>query len=204
MKSKIHKYQNKLLATSKTKILILAITFLMSMKVSAQGMPVYDNTNFISLAKSLIESAKQTSQLLKTVDYLKKQKENIERVTGAIQQLHAVQEIIQNNQRLYILVQNDLSDILNSPYIKVDEIDAITESFTSLLDNSLDNMDFISGILSDDNLKMTDSERAEILKEKERESKIMVSQIKTKTKRYRDIISFRKMQDRVNNRETNY
>ena len=167
-------------------------------------MPVYDNTNFISLAKSLIESAKQTSQLLKTVDFLKKQKENIERVNSAIQQLRAVKEIAQNNQRLFRLVQNDLSDILNSPYIKVGEIDNITKSFTSLLDNSMENVDFISDILSSDNLKMTDSERAEFLKDKERESKEMVSQIKSKTKRYRDIISFRKMQDRVNNRETNY
>jgi hypothetical protein len=59
-------------------------------------------------------------------------------------------------------------------------------------------------ILSSDNLKMTDAERAEVLKEKELESKEMVSNIQTKTKRYRDIISFRKMQDKVNNRETEY
>ncbi len=52
--------------------------------------------------------------------------------------------------------------------------------------------------------KMTDAERAEVLKQKELESKQMVSNINTKTKRYRDIISFRKMQDKVNNRETNY
>ena len=51
---------------------------------------------------------------------------------------------------------------------------------------------------------MTDAERAEVLKKKEQESKEMVSNITTKTKRYRDIISFRKMQDKVNNRETNY
>ena len=51
---------------------------------------------------------------------------------------------------------------------------------------------------------MTDAERAEVLKMMERESKEMVSNITTKTKRYKDIISFRKMQDKVNNRETNY
>ena len=65
-------------------------------------------------------------------------------------------------------------------------------------------MDFIEQILSSDYLKMTDAERAEILKEKELESKEMVSSITTRTKRYRDIISFREMQDKINNRETNY
>ena len=56
----------------------------------SQGMPVYDNTNFISLAKSLIESAKQTTQLLKTVEFLKTQKENIEKVNNVVRQLKAV------------------------------------------------------------------------------------------------------------------
>ena len=49
----------------KTKIMILAMAIMLGGKAISQGMPVYDNTNFISLAKSLIESAKQTSQLLK-------------------------------------------------------------------------------------------------------------------------------------------
>ena len=55
-----------------------------------------------------------------------------------------------------------------------------------------------------EDVKMSDAERAEILKAKELESKQMVSNITTKTKRYRDIISFRKIQDKVNNRETEY
>lgn len=208
MKSKIHEYQNKFLAMSKTKIKILvmtiALTLCMSGRTSAQGMPVYDNTNFISLAKSLIESAKQTSQLLKTVDFLKQQKENLEKVANVVQQLNAVSEIAQSNQQLFSIVQNDLSDILNSPYIKTEEIDRISESFTKLLDNSVSTVNFIDEILSSDNLKMSDAERAEILKAKEQESKEMISQVRTKTKRYKDIISFRKMQDKINNRETEY
>ena len=167
-------------------------------------MPVYDNTNFISLAKSLIESAKQTSQLLQTVEFLKQQKENLEKVAGVIQQLNAVSEIAQNHQQLFNLVQNDLSDILNSPYIKPEEINRISNSFTELLDNSLETAQFIDDILSSDFLKMTDAERTQILKAKEEESKETISRVRTKTKRYEDIISFRKMKDKVNNRETEY
>ena len=190
----------------KTKILIIATAFifLLPARAACQGMPVYDNTNFISLVKSLVESAKQTSQLIKSVKFLKDAKESIEKVSSVVQQLRAVQEIARNNQRLINVMQNDLQDILNSPYIKPEEVTRVAESFDAIVQNSLDTVDFMGEILSSDNLKMSDAERAEVLKQKEQESKQMVSNITTKTKRYRDIISFRKMQDKVNNRETNY
>ena len=190
----------------KTKILIVAIalTFIVHGPVTAQGMPVYDNTNFVSLVKQLVESGKQTAQLIKSVKFLKDAKDRIEKVSTVVRQLRAVQEIGQNNQRLISVMQGDLQDILNSPYIKPDEISRVTESFENIVQNSLETMDFIDQILSSDYLKMSDAERASILKQKETESKEMVSAIRVKTKRYRDIISFRKMQDKFNNRETEY
>lgn len=188
----------------KTKILILSFAFLLSAKMGAQGMPVYDNTNFISLAKSLIESAKQTSQMLKTVNFLKTQKENIEQVNDVIKQLKAVRELARNNQILFEVVRDDLREILNSPYIKPEEITRISDSFNAIIENSLEDLDFIDQILSSNYLKMTDAERAIILKEKEMQSREMVAEIFQKTQRYRDIISFREMQDKINNRETSY
>lgn len=204
MKSKIHEYQNNYLTMSKTKILIIAMALMFSLNIKAQGMPVYDNTNFVSLVKSLLESAKQTSNLIQTVQFLKTQKENIEKVNDVVRQLKAVREIGRNNQRLIQVMQDDLRDILNSPYIKHDEVVRVSQSFNTVVENSLETMDFIEQVLSSDFLKMTDADRAEVLKEKELESKEMVSNITTKTRRYKDIISFRKMQDKINNRETNY
>lgn len=190
----------------KIKILVMAIalTLIIPSQVKAQGMPVYDNTNFVSLVKSLIESAKQTSQLVKSVKFLKDAKESIEKVNNVIQQLKAVERIGQNHAELFNVMQSDLNNILNSPYIKVEEVDQITSSFNAIVENSLDTVDFISEILSSDNLKMTDGERAEVLKDKEKESAQMLSDINRKTKRYRGIISFRKMQDKINNRDTDY
>lgn len=187
-----------------TAILIFSMTFFMPGRATAQGMPTYDNVNFISLIKQLVESGKQTSNIIKTVKFLKKQKENLEKVSDVVKQLKAVKEIGKNNQRLVNVMQGDLQDILNSPYIKPEEVLRVTESFSAVIENSLDTMDFIDQVLSSDFMKMTDAERAAILKEKELESKEMVSSVTIKTKRYRDIISFRKMQDMVNNRETNY
>lgn len=188
----------------KTKILLLAIALLFSLNTKAQGMPTYDNTNFISLVKQLVESGKQTAQMIKSVKFLKDAKEAIEKVSSVVKQLRAVEEIAKNNQRLIQIMQNDLQDILKSPYIKPEEVTRVAESFDAVVQNSLDTVDFIDEILSSDNLKMTDAERAEVLKMMEQESKEMVSNITTKTKRYKDIISFRKMQDKVNNRETEY
>jgi hypothetical protein len=189
---------------SKLVMITIALFFLMQKKANAQGMPVYDNTNFVSLVKSLVESAKQTTQLIKTVEFLKQQKENLEKVNTVVRQLKAVREIGRNNQRLISVMQSDLQDILSSPYIKPEEINRVTNSFNSIIDNSLETMDFIDQVLSSDFLKMSDAERARVLKQKELESIEMVSTISLKTKRYRDIISFRKMQDKINNRETGF
>lgn len=188
------------------KVLMIALTtiFLTSTIGMAQGMPVYDNTNFVSLTKSLVESAKQTSQLLKTVEFLKQQKENIDKVSSVIKQLKAVRELTRNNQRLYALVQGDLRDILNSPFIKPDEVSRISGSFNAIIEQSMENLDFINRVLSSNTLKMTDADRTEILKEKEQESKEMVIEIEQKTRRYKEIIAFRGMQYKINNRETDY
>jgi hypothetical protein len=188
----------------KTKIILLMMLALWSLPGHSQGMPVYDNTNFISLAKSLIESAKQTSQLLKTVEFLNEQKQRLEQVSSVIKQVRAVQEIVQNNQELIDVVQKDLKDILNSPFIKPEEIDRITESFNSIIEMALQDMDFMQQLLTSNVLNMTDAERLTLLEEQKVRSREMVAEIGLRTKRYRTIISFREMQNRINNREVKF
>tara|TARA_R110002049_G_scaffold133066_1_gene292483 strand:+ start:13259 stop:13921 length:663 start_codon:yes stop_codon:yes gene_type:complete len=192
----------------KTKIRTIALSTFLVLIINghsvAQGMPVYDNTNFISLAKQLIESAKQTSNLLKTVEFLKRQKERIEQVSNVIQQLNAVQQLIQNNQQLFNMVQNDLQDILNSPYIKPEEINRVTGSFEEIIERSMESVDYVNKILTNDYLEMTDAERAAVLKDYETRSNEMVAEAESRTRRYKEIISFRKMQDQINNRQTDY
>lgn len=192
------------ISTKTLLVLSLAIVLLSPGGAAAQGMPVYDNTNFISFTKSLIESAKQTSQLLKTVEFLKTQKENIEKVNNVIKQLKAVRELARNNQRLFDVVQDDLREILNSPYIKPGEVRRISDAFNAIIDNSLDGLEYIDQILTSNSLKMSDAQRAEVLKEMELKSKEMVVEIESKTKRYREIIAFREMQAVINGRETGY
>lgn len=188
----------------KKTISLLVVILAFSPNISAQGLPVYDNTNFLSLAKSIIESAKQTTQLMKTVQFLKQQKDNLVKVNNMVKQLKAVRKIASNNERLFNLVRRDLREILDSPYIKPQEIDRVSYSFNLIIENSLDGMEVIEQILSNNLLKMTDADRTKILKEMATSSEEMVAIIHQKTKRYREIIAFRKMQDLINNRETNF
>lgn len=199
-----HLNRNQMKSKIRTWGIAIAFALLIPAGATCQGMPVYDNINFISFAKQLLEAGKQTSNIIKTVKFLKKQKENIEKVSNAIKQLKAVEQLISNNKKLYNVVQDDLREILNSPYIKAEEVNRVNESFSAILENSTKDLDFINQILSSDNLKMTDAERAKVLKDKEIQSQEMVAEITKKTERYREIISFRRMQDKVNTRETNY
>ena len=185
-----------------TAVLIFALA--MPNAIRAQGIPVYDNVNFVSFIKQLLEAGKQTANIIKTVKFLKKQKENIEKVSAAIEKLKAVQELIKNNKRLYNMVQGDLRDILNSPHIRADEVERISSSFNAILDQATDDLEFINEILSSGHLKLTDGERMRAIQAHRQESQEMVSEIERKTQRYRDIIAFREMQDKINTRKTNY
>lgn len=187
-----------------TLMLSLALVLYLPGRATAQGMPVYDNTNFISMTKSLVESAKQTSELLKTVQFLKEQKDNIVKVNNAIKQLKALRELTKNNEVLFRTVQQDVRNILNSPYIKAGEVERVSRSFEQIMDRAIDDLDFVNQILSSDFLKMTDAERTSILMEKKVQSQEMVAELEVKTRRYQEIISFRKMQDIINNRKTEY
>ncbi|PKA99607.1 hypothetical protein B0O79_3321 [Flavobacteriaceae bacterium MAR_2009_75] len=190
--------------TIKTIIISVFLVIASTGQTKAQGIPVYDNTNFLSLIKQLFESAKQTSEMIKTVRFLKQAKETIEKVNSAVAQYEAVKEINENNEALVNMVRNDLRGILNSPYIHPDEIDAVSNAFNTIIDGSLRNLEFMNQVLSNDFLKLNDAERLEILETHRDDSQKMIADITLKNKRYKLIISFREMQDRINNRETNY
>lgn len=173
-------------------------------RMSAQGMPVYDNTNFLALGQQLIESAKQTSQLLQTVKFLQEQKERIEQVSQVIQHLKTVREIISNYQELYDTVRDDLQEILSSPYINGDEVAVISESFNSLMDTALQDLQFMQDLLTSNYLEMTDAERLEILEAQRKRSREMIQEVSLKKKRYLHIIDFRKVRESINGRPIQY
>ncbi|MGB2525761.1 conjugal transfer protein [Flagellimonas sp. SN16] len=189
---------------TKTLIITLGLALYLHGRAAAQGMPVYDNTNFISLGKQLIESAKQTAELLKMVDELNAVREKIEKVNNAVKQYQAVRDITRNNEQLFEMVRDDLREILNSPYIHGDEVETISNTFNGVIEHSLGQLEFMDQVLSSDVLNMTDAERLEILKAQREASQGMVADIQLKKRRYDRVISFRKMQALIKERNLNY
>ncbi|MHA7831806.1 MAG: conjugal transfer protein [Flagellimonas sp.] len=188
-----------------TKAMIIALFILLPKGHGvAQGMPVYDNTNFLSLGKQLIESAKQTAELLKMVDELNAVREKIEKVNNAVKQYQAVRDITQNNEQLFEMVRDDLREILNSPYIHGDEVETISNAFNGIIEHSLGQLEFMGQVLSSDFLNMTDAERLAILEAQRKESQAMLADIQMKKRRYDMVISFRKFQVLIKDRKLNY
>mgnify|MGYP004451700333 FL=1 len=173
-------------------------------RATAQGMPVYDNTNFLSLGKQLIESAKQTAELLKMAEELNAVREKIEKVNNAVRQYQAVRDITKNNEELFEMVGDDLREVLNSPYIHGDEVEVITNAFNGIMEHSLNQLEFMEQVLSNDFLNMSDAERLEILEGQREASQRMLADIKLKKRRYDMVISFRKMQTLIKDRKLNY
>ena len=188
----------------KISIIALGFTFFSSGHIAAQGMPVYDNTNFLALGQSLIESAKQTSELLKTARFLKEQKERIEKVNAVIKQLRTVREIVENNQSLYETVRRDLRAIISSPYISPEEVDLISESFNSLMENALEDLDLMQQLLTSDMLNMDDAQRLEVLESQRMRSREVIREIGLKKQRYEILIEFRRIKEEINRRQAQY
>lgn len=169
-----------------------------------QGLPVYDNTNFISLAKQLLESAKQTAELLKMVEHLQNAREKLEKVNNAVRQYRAVREITRNNEQLLRMTREDLRQLLSSSYIRRYEVEAVSGAFNDIVESSLSNLEFIGQVLTSDFLNMDDAQRLEILEAHRETSDQLLADLELKKRRYELVISFRKMQELVNHRETNY
>lgn len=187
-----------------TTVGVLVLMLVLPGRAMAQGMPVYDNTNFLSLGKQLIESAKQTAELLRMAEELNAVREKIEKVNNAVRQYQAVRDITKNNEELFQMVGDDLREVLNSPYIHGDEVEVITNAFNGIMEHSLNQLDFMEQVLSNDFLNMSDAERLEILEGQREASQRMLAAVKLKKRRYDMVISFRKMQTLINDRKLNY
>ncbi|WP_375587472.1 conjugal transfer protein [Flagellimonas aurea] len=187
-----------------TTVGVLVLMLVLPGRAMAQGMPVYDNTNFLSLGKQLIESAKQTAELLRMAEELNAVREKIEKVNNAVRQYQAVRDITKNNEELFQMVGDDLREVLNSPYIHGDEVEVITNAFNGIMEHSLNQLDFMEQVLSNDFLNMSDAERLEILEGQREASQRMLADIKLKKRRYDMVISFRKMQTLIKDRKLNY
>jgi hypothetical protein len=102
------------------------------------------------------------------------------------------------------MTREDLRQILASPYIRAEEVEAVSDAFNVIVESSLSNLEFMGQVLTSDFLNMDDAQRLEILEKQRETSDQMLADLQLKKKRYDLVISFRKMQELIGQRETNY
>ncbi|THD67624.1 conjugal transfer protein [Robertkochia marina] len=174
-------------------IFLLIGVLLFSFRLGAQGMPVYDNTNFLTLGKQLLESGKQTSQLIQTVNFLKQQKQRLEQVNGVIRDLKLIGEIIEDHKILYVEIQGDFNQLGGSNLLANDELRELSESLEKTMASSMDDLDMIRQLLRNDHFKMTDKDRIDLLEQRRKRMEESRAICKTQMGRYRAMVDFRKM-----------
>ena len=138
------------------------------------AMATYDASANASLINQIQESARQTAELQKQFNLLKEAKDRIEQVSGAIQQLGQLQNII-NEQRAAISNANKITTIISETRRKTDlsgisyNLSRIQSSITTvqkLLDNGI--------------FKMQDSERMDLINKQYQEVKSSSANITVK------------------------
>ncbi len=138
------------------------------------AMATYDASANANLINQIQESARQTAELQKQFNLLKEAKDRIEQVSGAVQQLGQLQNII-NEQRAAISNANKITSIISETKRKTDlsgisynlsRIQASISTVQKLLENGL--------------FKMQDAERMELINKQYQEVKSSSTNIKVK------------------------
>ncbi|MBL7473308.1 conjugal transfer protein [Robertkochia sediminum] len=175
----------------KTYIYLAIGVFLFSSELRAQGMPVYDNTNFLTLGKQLLESGKQTSQLIRTVQFLKQQQERLEQVNGVIRDLKLIREIIEEHKSLQLEIRRDFGLLGSSKYLAKDELRELSKTLERTMAASMDDLDMIRQLLRNDHFKMTDKDRIDLLGQRRQRMEEARAICMTQMRRYTAMIDFR-------------
>ena len=178
-------------------LLSLVIVLMFNIKGHSQGMPVYDNTSFIALGQQLFAMAQQTGEVIKTVNFLKEQKERIEQVSNAINDFNTVARLIERNQDIYRMLNVDVRGLIQSPLVKDYEAERLIGRVNKLYELSLQDIQLVKKILQSNFLKMEDTERMKELRDAEKRADETVDNLKSDVKRYQNIIDMREFQKKV-------
>ncbi|WP_141402402.1 conjugal transfer protein [Sediminicola luteus] len=173
---------------------MLSIWLCLGQGLWGQGMPVYDNTNFLTLGKQLVESGKQTAELLKMVEFLKQQKERLELVNGWVRELKAVEELLADHRKIFTRIEGDLQEILGSPYVTAVERDRMVSTFEGLLELAQEDLEFLSTLLLEGGFDMDDAQRTTFILDTRRRMQALDWDTQRRLSRYRDLLALRESQ----------
>lgn len=183
----------------KKTLLTLVFTATISISSFGQGMPVYDNTNFLAFGQQLIAMASQTGEIVKTVNFMRDAKEKIEQVNNAVRNLNTVARLIERNQEIYRILNDDLRVIISNPLITPREASLLYDKVERLWDITQEDVALIQQILTSNLFNMEDSERMDKIRAAEKQADETFVTLTIELKDYRTIVEFREFQQAVDN-----
>lgn len=147
----------------KNKIL-LAGFFLLPIFSNAQlSGVVYDPTNATNMKTQISTSGKQLAQLQKSVEYMKKASDRLNKVSGYIRDMRDLQDIskmYKESISMVTKIRNNISKIKSNSRKKI-----ILNDVQDALSTINESVGFINKILSNDFFSMSDKDRMELINE---------------------------------------
>ena len=150
------------------------------------------------LKASLVKATEQIRQLKKQTDFLEDAKNKVQKVSNKVKEFKGYKRIIERNGRVVNLVKSNIAGIVDSPDMTPQEISIIQNSYQSILNQAIDNLEFVSNIISDDYWEMTDFERITLLQKKEKEMKSLEYDAELKIGYYKRRVEHRRFVRAVN------
>lgn len=181
----------------KKTLLTSIFTIMLSFGSFGQGMPVYDNTNFLAFGQQLLAMASQTGEIIKTVNFMADAADRIEQVNNAVRNLNTVTRLIQRNQEIYRIMNDDLRRIISNPLITPREATILYDKVERLWDITQEDVALIEQILTSNLFNMEDSERMDKIRTAERQADETFNLLTIELKDYSTIVEFREFQQAV-------
>jgi len=187
----------------KRTLFICLFTLTIGSKSFGQGLPVYDNTSFLSMIQQLAAMGTQTAEIIKTVNFMADAVDRIQDVSGVIRDINTVARLIDRNRDIYELLNNDVRNLISNPVITPNEAERLYDKVERLWDITQEDVALIEQILEDNVFKMEDTDRMTKIREAEKNADETYNTLKIEIRDYNTIVEFRELQQAINNARNN-
>jgi len=184
------------------KQILLVVMVVASINLYAQINPlpqvVTDPGTHSHFVTQIGESVKQTTKLEQSLEFLKKQRERIEKISTSVSQLNYIERLITNNRTIVRLISNNVDMLRNSNQFTMQELNDIERTFTRIVNQTLENLDFAKKITQEGFFTMDDAERIKLLREAFTKSDEQLQMSQVHMEYYKSSMELRKIKNTLN------
>ena len=150
----------------KTLFLIIAISaFNLSVYAQVGGAVVTDPGAYAHLVENVKASLESVNALKKQTEILNETREALSKVSQTIRDFQIIDNIINNQTYIFSQTKTSINKFQKSNLFSPDELSTVVVNFTSIINQSGENLKLANQLLKDNGLKMSDAERLKLLME---------------------------------------